>query len=87
MSRPDAYGSPKDPLALELLISEDERRSTDLPEARRDHLPPLDHVFDTIDHEVAGDPIVDNVSQRRSDRNASRVLAILDQLEQGATNR
>ena len=81
MSRPDAYSSPKDPLALELLVTQDERRSTDLPEARRDNMPELVHTFDAIDHEVAADPICDNISQRRSSSAAGNVLAILAQLE------
>tara|TARA_R110002074_G_scaffold196080_1_gene362777 strand:+ start:880 stop:1125 length:246 start_codon:yes stop_codon:yes gene_type:complete len=79
--------TPTKPLEIELLVSPDERRSSDLPDARRDRLQPLYHVFDEIDYEAAGDPIVDNISQRRSDQKTSSVLAILDQLETGVANR
>ena len=63
-------------------ITEDQCRTNhSLPEARRDHLPQLSHDLDDIDHEVAGDPIIDSIPQRRHSRGSGRIFRILDQLE------
>lgn len=74
-----------EPIEIELLVSPDERRSSDLPEARRDHLPVLVHTYDTIDHEVAGNPIVDRIPRRSNARKSGRLFRILDQLETGGS--
>tara|TARA_R110000824_G_scaffold383194_1_gene576676 strand:- start:1620 stop:1868 length:249 start_codon:yes stop_codon:yes gene_type:complete len=74
-----------EPIEIELLVSPDERRSSDLPEARRDHLPELVHTFDPIDHEVAGNPIVDRIPQRSTARKSGRLFRILDQLQAGGS--
>ena len=87
MSRPDSYSSPKDPLALELLVTQDERRSTDLPEARRDNMPELVHTLDTIDYEVSGDPAAESPPRRVSSKKTASLFAILDELqEEGCSN-
>ena len=69
-------------LAVELLASPDERRSSDLPEARRDHLPELVHTFDLIDYEVAADPIVDRAPRRCGSKKTASLLAILDNIQE-----
>ena len=56
-----------------------------MPEARRDLLPPLVHTYDAIDHEVAGNPIIDRIPRRRDSRGSGRIFRILDQLERGGS--
>ena len=72
-----------EPLAVELLLSQDARRSSDLPDARRDFIESQPHDFDDIDFEVAGNPAVDHAPETQGHGKTKRVLAILDELEMG----
>lgn len=48
--------------------------------------PPAPEPFDEIDMEVASDPALDRLPQRRSTRGAGRIFQILDELEQGGNH-
>ena len=77
----------RDPLPIEMLISTEARRvSVEDHKAFRDALTAESSGLDEIDEAVA-DPVLDRIPQRRNKGSASRVLRILDELEQGGTSR
>ena len=81
-----AFENSREPLPIELLLTEAQRVTVEEHQAFRDSIKPepqepFDLIDEALDEMIQVDPYAGNPPNRRSDKETTRLLSLLDELE------